>query len=398
MPALLNKIPLACLAAILLFTGYKLAKPALFKEMYQRGWNQLVPFVTTIVAIVLTDLLIGTLIGLAVSLFFILKSNFRNPFEFSTEKYHVGETIRLQLAPQVSFFNKASIKNTLEQVPDQSSVVIDASASDFIDYDVMEVVDEFKNVKAKERDIKLSLVGFKEKYEMADHVQFVPVLTQDLQANLKPSEVLDILKRGNERFMQGRSINKNLLGQVDRTAGGQHPMAVVLSCIDSRTSAELIFDLGIGDIFSVRIAGNVVNEDILGSMEFACRVAGAKMIVVLGHTACGAVKGACDTVQLGNLTGLLERIKPAVKAENLTTENRNAQNTDFVENVARLNVGFALNNIMERSPILAEMIRNNEIALAGGIYDVKTGEVNFLNREKPATHPAIKAIAAVNRS
>jgi MFS superfamily sulfate permease-like transporter len=393
-PALLNKIPLACLAAILLFTGYKLAKPAIFKEMYQRGWNQLVPFVVTVTAIVFTDLLIGTLIGLAVSLFFILKSNFKNPFEFAQEKYHVGETIRLQLAPQVSFFNKASIKNTLEQAPDNSNVVIDASASDFIDYDVLEVVDDFKNVQAPERGIKLSLTGFKEKYEMADHVEFVPVLTKDLQTELTPAQTLEILKRGNERFTQGRPLNKNLLRQLDVTAEGQHPMAVVLSCIDSRTSAELIFDLGLGDIFSVRVAGNVVNEDILGSMEFACRVAGAKMIVALGHTACGAIKGACDSVHLGNLTGLLERIKPAVAAETQTTANRTSQNTEFVENVAQLNVGLALRNIMEHSPILAEMIRNHEIGIAGGIYDVKTGEVTFLDEEQ--SNPTMKTMAASN--
>jgi carbonic anhydrase len=397
-PGLLNKIPLACLAAILLFTGYKLAKPALFREMYGRGWNQLVPFVVTIVAIVVTDLLVGMLIGLGVSLFFILKSNFKNPFEFVTEKYHIGETIRLQLAPQVSFFNKASVKNTLEQVPDNSTLVIDASDSDFIDHDVMEIVDEFKSVKAPERDIKVSLVGFKARYEMTDHVQFVPVLTQDLQAKLTPHEVLDILKRGNERFVTGQPINKNLLAQVDRTASNQHPMAVVLSCIDSRTSAELIFDLGIGDIFSVRVAGNVVNEDIIGSMEFACKVAGAKMIVVLGHTACGAIKGACDSVNLGNLTGLLSRIQPAVAMETGTLTNRTSQNTEFVEKVARLNVNVALHNILAGSPILANMVQGGEVGIVSGIYDVKTGVVSFLDREQDSSLPVAKDMAASARA
>src|SRR5690349_7235990 len=160
-------------------------------------------------------------------------------------------------------------------------------------------------------------------------------LNKQLQESITPQQALEILKKGNLRFMQNLKINRNLLEQVNETSDGQWPFATVLSCIDSRTSAELIFDQGLGDIFSIRIAGNIINDDILGSMEFACKVAGSKFIVVLGHTKCGAVKGACDHVQLGYLSGLLDKIQPAVNAETMTKDNRSSSNSYFVEEVSR---------------------------------------------------------------
>lgn len=202
-------------------------------------------------------------------------------------------------------------------------------------------------------------------------------LTKEMQAAITPSLALELLKDGNKRFVNNLKINRNLLQQANETSDGQHPFAVILSCIDSRTSAELIFDQGLGDIFSVRIAGNIVNEDILGSMEFGCKVAGAKIIVVLGHTKCGAVKGACDNVALGNLTGLISKIKPAVEQEAVTTENRNSGNGTFVENVAELNVSLSVKNILLKSPIIAEMVKNGDIGIVGGIHDITTGEVKF---------------------
>jgi carbonic anhydrase len=202
-------------------------------------------------------------------------------------------------------------------------------------------------------------------------------LTKEMQAAITPAIALDLLKEGNKRFINNLKINRNLLQQANETSEGQHPFAVILSCIDSRTSAELIFDQGLGDIFSVRIAGNIINEDILGSMEFGCKVAGAKIIVVLGHTKCGAVKGACDHVEMGNLTGLLAKILPAVNEEQKTKENRTSSNPEFVEYVAELNVKRTVKSIRERSPILKELIETGEIGIIGGMHDIATGEVTF---------------------
>ena len=201
--------------------------------------------------------------------------------------------------------------------------------------------------------------------------------TKETQSHLTPQKALDIPIEGNKRFVSNLKANRDLLKQVNETSDGQHPFAVILSCIDSRTSAELIFDQGLGDIFSVRIAGNCVNEDILGSMEFACKVAGAKLIGVLGHSKCGAVKGACDDVRMGNLTALLNKIRPAVD-DTKAAGARNSGNSEFVEAVAHRNVELALEQILERSPILKEMLAADEIGIVGGMYDVSTGEVDLI--------------------
>jgi len=208
------------------------------------------------------------------------------------------------------------------------------------------------------------------------------VHTQETQASLTPQKALQILKEGNNRFINNLKANRNLLEQAGYTADGQFPFAVILSCIDSRTSAELIFDQGLGDVFSVRIAGNIINEDILGSMEFACKVAGSKVIVVLGHTKCGAIKGACDHIEMGNLTALLSKIQPAIYDEKTETENRSSKNAEFVEKVATINVKRTVEGIMQRSPILKEMIEKGEIGIVGGIHDIATGEVTFFETEE----------------
>jgi carbonic anhydrase len=202
-------------------------------------------------------------------------------------------------------------------------------------------------------------------------------LNKEMQDAITPTMALNILKEGNKRFVNNLKVNRNLLQQANETSDGQHPFAVILSCIDSRTSAELIFDQGLGDVFSVRIAGNIINEDILGSMEFATKVAGSKIIVVLGHTKCGAIKGACDHVEMGNLTALLSKIQPAVYDEKTETENRSSSNGEFVEKVATINVKRTVHAIMERSPILKEMIEKGEIGIVGGTHDITTGLVTF---------------------
>ena len=205
--------------------------------------------------------------------------------------------------------------------------------------------------------------------------------TSETQNSITPHRALDILKEGNQRFINNLKVNRNLLQQANDTREGQWPFAVVLSCIDSRTSAELIFDQGLGDIFSIRIAGNIVNTDIIGSIEFACKVAGSKLIVVMGHTKCGAIKGACDHVEMGNLTELLAKIQPAVYQETITDEKdkRNSSNEEFVENVANLNVKRSVKTIIDRSYILEQMIEKGEIAIIGAKHNLETGTVEFFD-------------------
>lgn len=199
------------------------------------------------------------------------------------------------------------------------------------------------------------------------------------QDALTPDAALALLKEGNERFVANKPAAHELLRQVDETAGGQWPFAVILSCIDSRTSAELTFDLGIGDVFSIRIAGNFLNEDILGSMEFACHVAGAKLVVVLGHSHCGAIKGACDGVELGNLTQMLGKIAPAVACVDDLGQcgPRSSSNDGFVDAVARENVQRSVREVTERSEVLAALKDAGKIDVVGGMYDITTGKVEF---------------------
>ncbi len=203
--------------------------------------------------------------------------------------------------------------------------------------------------------------------------------TQETQATMTPKKSLAFLLEGNQRFLQNDRIERLLIEQVKDTSDGQYPFATVLSCIDSRIPTEIIFDQGIGDLFNVRIAGNFVNEDILGSMEFACKLAGSKLIMVLGHTSCGAVKGACDDAKLGNLTQMLEKIKPAVEmVKTKSGEARNSSNIEFVNKVSHKNVLLTIEAIKKDSPVLNEMLENNEIDIVGAMYDVNSGSVELV--------------------
>lgn len=202
--------------------------------------------------------------------------------------------------------------------------------------------------------------------------------TKEFQENLTPEQAFDVLVEGNKRFTGNLKVNRDLLRQMDETATGQYPFAVALSCMDSRTSVELIFDQGIGDIFSIRIAGNVVNDDIIGSMEYACAAAGSKLIVVLGHTRCGAVKGACEHVKLGKLTSLLNKIEPAI--EKTTAAREHLPSHEYAEVVAQANVLHSMEEILERSTILRGLFEEGKIGIVGGMYNIENGRVNFISK------------------
>lgn len=208
--------------------------------------------------------------------------------------------------------------------------------------------------------------------------------TKETLSKLTPQLAVDILKEGNQRFVNNRKADRDLLQQVHETASGQAPFAVILSCMDSRTSAELVFDQGFGDIFSIRVAGNVLNQDVLGSMEYACKAVGSKLVVVLGHTKCGAIVGACNDVELGNLTSLLSKIKPAIEAETQTTSDRTGNNPEFVQHVTENNVNLTIAKVREESPILAELESTGEVMIIGGLYDVATGQVSFFSEPEKA--------------
>ncbi|RMX22126.1 carbonic anhydrase [Legionella jordanis] len=373
----LNKIPLSTLASILIFTGYKLTKPSIYKTIYSQGLDRFIPFLATVISIVAFNLLAGILIGLAISLFYILKSNSQSRLDIVKEIYPTGVTQRLILPQQITFLNKASLIAELDAIPKHSQLIIDARHSTYIDKEIIELLKEFKDEQAPLKQIALNLIGFKESYDIHNYIDFINVTTYDVLATLAPYQVLSLLKEGNQRFLEDTRIHRSSQIDIKYTSETQHPIAVVLGCIDSRVPVETIFDMSFGDLFCVRIAGNVVNEDILASIEYACNVVGAKLIVVLGHTRCGAIQAACDGVEKGHITQLLEKIQPAILAETKTETNRNSKNSDFVKNVTELNVVNTLVQIYRGSEILRQMIDHDSIGIVGAVYDVTSGKVNF---------------------
>jgi MFS superfamily sulfate permease-like transporter len=278
-PQIMNMIPLASLASILLVLGYKLTKPSVFKKIYLKGWHEFLPFFVTAISVVSFDLLKGVGIGIAAALI-----------------------CRIRKSDEVS-------------------------------------------------------------------------LTSEERNSITPEMAVKLLKDGNQRFVQNLKADRNLLKQVNETSVGQNPFAFILSCIDSRTSAELIFDQGLGDVFSCRIAGNILNDDIVGSMEFAAKVAGVKLIMVLGHSGCGAIKGACNSVEFGKFTVLLDKIKPAVvSAQTIKSKNIDS---DFIEKVASINVELVTKQILKESEIIRDLHQKGQIVIISGMYDVSTGAVDF---------------------
>ena len=373
-PEYLNKIPLASLASILLVVSYKLMRPRVFKKMYNAGLYHFIPFIATIAGLIFTNLLMGILIGMAAALLSIVLENYKTAQYF--RETHIGNKTIFRLSEHVSFLNKATLKQTFDQLPMNAEIVIDATRSKYLDYDVFEVIRDFQK-EAPLKNIQLTLQNVRG-FGVLKPVENVQAHTYESQQALTPAEVLQILKDGNANFVNNLESNRNFLEQVNDTSEGQFPIAIILSCMDSRTSTELVFDQGLGDIFSTRVAGNVVNNDILGSMEYACQVAGSKLIVVLGHTHCGAIKGACAQVKLDHLTGLLDKIQPAVDCV-CTKHNVTAigHNDDLIQQVADKNVLLMVEQIKQRSRVLNDLLQAGKIDIVGGMYDVETGKVQF---------------------
>jgi len=387
LPGLLNMIPLSALAAILLVTGFKLASPQLFRQMWAGGMNAFLPFVVTIVAIVFTDLLIGIVIGLCVSVAFILRGALRSPPTTFREARVTGEVLRVQFPTQVSFLNRAILSRTLNDLPQGSHVLLDATATTYIDPDIQDMLIDFESKTAPVRGVKVSMLGF-EGTSLGNRLHFSEHIDQQAQKDMKPGDVMQRLIEGNNRFRTGMQISRDLRRQQEATASGQFPMAAVLGCIDSRAPAELIFDLGLGDMFSVRIAGNFARRKVIGSLEYACAVAGSRLAVVLGHTSCGAVTAAVDSYLTGksalemtgceNIGVLLDELQQSIVPSQMSGDlDDPAVLKRLIDDVARNNVFRAVGHIRESSRVLDRLASDGEIAIVGALYNVDTGLVEF---------------------
>jgi carbonic anhydrase/SulP family sulfate permease len=316
----------------------------------------------------------------------------RRPIRRIVERHASGDVLRIELANQVSYLSKAALEKILREAPRGAHVLLDARNTDYIDPDVLDFIEDFRSTISIAHGVNLSMVGFRVMYpQFEDNIQYVDHTTRELQHSLSPNDVLAILKEGNERFQSGRRITRDFGRQVDATAAGQYPMAVVLSCIDSRTPSEFVFDLGLGDIFSVRVAGNVAKDKVLGSIEYACRCAGAKLVVVMGHSSCGAVKAAVDlfgsdtpiseATGCENLATLIGEIQSSIEVPPSESPLQwgTARKTAFTDGVSRKNVSHTLAVLRERSATLRDMERQGQIAIVGAFYDVSTGQVSFID-------------------
>lgn len=390
LPVYLNLIPLAALAAILLVTGFKLASPKLFQQMWNEGRYQFTPFAVTLVSIVLTDLLVGILVGLGVSVLFILNSNLRSPIRRVVETHLGGDVTHIELADQVSFLNRAALDRIFKSAAAGTNLLIDATDTDYIDPDVLSLIREFKEKIAPTRGVTVSLRGFRSKYQLHDEIQFADYSTRELQDQVTPDQVLDILREGNRRFSTGNQLSRDFVRQVDATAQEQTPLAVVLSCIDSRVPAELVFDLGLGDVFSVRVAGNVIGTKSLASMEYGVKVAGVKLVLVMGHTRCGAVtssvqlistnQNAGDATGCEHLQSIIDELAPSV-AEVITQrldELSQDEIETLVDEVSRHNVRRTVAEVTSRSTVIRNAVEAGQVRVVGALYDVKSGEIEFL--------------------
>ncbi|MCU0960369.1 MAG: SulP family inorganic anion transporter [Pirellulaceae bacterium] len=398
LPAWLNRIPLSCLAAVLIVTGFKLSKPKLFRQMWHEGLNQFLPFVVTIAAIVLTDLLVGILIGLGFAILFILRSNLRRPLIQVVEQHLGGRVVRVELANQVSFLNRAALSKAFDTVPRGGHLMIDARNTDYIDADVLDLIQEFLHEVAPARGVQVSMVGLRDHYEqLHDRVQYIDYTTRELQASLTPAKVLQILREGNERFRTGERLTRDLNRQREQTADHQHPLAIVLSGASSRTPVELIFDVGLGDMSCARVTGNLVSAGVLGSLEYACVVAGAKVIVVMGHSNSAVVRMAIEAAlarnghrelaQCQHLTRIVHEIQQSLSAidlqgwDALDAEARRER----IDDLYRAHLRRTIRLILEQSSALAALTRARQLLVVGAMYDVRSGAVEFFDTPAPVT-------------
>ncbi|OYP34601.1 SulP family inorganic anion transporter [Rhodopirellula sp. MGV] len=392
-PQYLNLIPLSALAAILLVTGFKLASPSLFRQMWSEGRYQFLPFIITLVAIVFSDLLIGILIGLTTSALFILNSNLRHPLRRVIESHLDGEVTYIELAPQVSFLNRGALDKLFSDAKPNSNLLIDATHSDYIDPDVLSMIREFKSATAPARGIKVSLRGFREKYKLRDEVLFADYATRQLKERISPEQVLMMLREGNARFHTGQRLTRDLGRQINATRLDQNPFAAVLSCIDSRVPVELILDQGIGDVFSIRVAGNIVGTKTIASLEYAVAVSGVKLVLVLGHTRCGAVTSSIELVGrgvdvaeatgCGHLGAIVDEVATCVTEEECrqSLAMPESQRDAFVDEVVKRNVLMATEQILRRSDAIAAAVVEGNVRVVGAVYDIASGKIDFFEEE-----------------
>jgi carbonic anhydrase/SulP family sulfate permease len=363
--------------------------------MWKEGIYQFLPFILTLVAIVATDLLIGVVIGMVVSLLFILKSNLTQPIRQVVEQHVSGPVHRIELANQVSFLNKASLETALRSIPQGGDAILDARSTDYIDPDVLGFIREFKDITAPAFDIRLNLQGFRQQYEFSDDVQFVDFSPREAREAITPASVLQILKDGNKRFCSGKGLDRNLNNLVHAEKNRLQPLAVVFSGVDGRVPAELIFDLSLGELVTVRLPGNVIGPRVLGSVEYGCLVGGAKLIVIMGHLNSGIVMLALEQARTSNsdkslpsnLKAILAEIQQSIQPSELALLNAGdeAALSNLVDTISHRNVQHTVQQILAQSMIIRQLVEQQKVALVGAVFNAANGSIEIFETSNPST-------------
>lgn len=373
-PKVINQIPLASLAAIIIYVGCKLTHINIFKCMYSNGTNSFIPFIITTVMIVCTDVHLGVACGLLASAIFVMQYNSKPHIEKQKEVYPNGEVLRIILPQHTTFLNKAVLITTLRSIPRNTNVMLDASKTLYIDQDIKEVIQDFSNNLKNEKNISLRTKGLLPHYHQSLPEDFTTITTSYTHERLNPNDVLLILKEGNKRFTQNKLLNRDITLHLKHVANSPaKPLAVILGCVDGRVPVEMIFDAAVGELFVTRVLGNVVNDDVIASLEYACETSGAKLIVIIGHTECGAITAACQNTS----SHLSQKLNEVINNVTQQSPSLALNKDELIEAVTYKNIQNSKQKILEQSTSISKLINDHKINIIGAIYDVKTGKVNF---------------------
>ncbi len=376
--AVINLIPLASLAAILLVVGYKLASIALFKKMYKKGWSQFIPFIVTTLAIILTDVLLGVLIGSAFSIFFLLRSNYFNPFKIKFTPSPQGEITLLELSNEVSFLNKAAIKRFLYKLPEKSRIVIDASFSTYVEPDIIEMLQDFQNTYAKENNINLKINGLRSSYEHDKNLNIPKGKTVSDHPLTTPQDILDYFKEGNNRYVNGELVSKRFRNKDLMDFFESPPLAAVINCIDMREPLNILLNTGIGDLIPMRAAGNLVGDSILHSAEVACRYQGCKLILIMGNSNNAFIKEALEHQNKGEENSYLSRlIEPALNDVKLKQMAQELNTKDLADEIIKWNLNESCNRLLNENEYIKNQVLAGKIGICTAFFDRDTGEITF---------------------
>ncbi|SHM83968.1 carbonic anhydrase [Cyclobacterium lianum] len=378
----INLIPLASLAAILLVVGYKLASVSIFRSMFGKGWSQFLPFVVTTGAILYTDVLLGVLIGTTVSIFFLLRGNYYNPF-FYEEIHKSGKrkSIRLELSNEVSFLNKPAIKRKLWNMPKQSRVVIDATFSSFIDRDVLGILDDYQNTFARENEIEVSIIGLKENYKPNSEIN-IAAAGPDMVASKPsaPQEILEALMEGNQKYVDGNLVSRRLRNKELMDFIRDAPMAVVVNCIDMREPLNMLLNTGIGDLIPVKAAGNLLDPHLVHTIALACGFQGAKLILLLGHSKNRIIRNALACQMENSGADIHYLLRPAMAAGLLAIPDIREDNLNaWTDKITKFNLNYSKDLMLNEHPNLLKKVQDGQVGIATALLDRKNGAISILD-------------------